>query len=77
MKIKICNQNTNELKKMCLECEKLKKQQLLSDKTRDKETKRLNQIIVSQQKLIQKLRKEIEKKNLQIVKLIYNMIQEK
>lgn len=62
---------------MCLECEKLKKQQLLSDKTRDKETKRLNQIITSQQKLIQKLRKEIEKKNLQIVKLIYNMIQEK
>ncbi len=47
---------------MCLECEKLKKQQLLSDKRRDNEIKKLKQIISAQEKTITKLRKEIEKK---------------
>lgn len=58
---------------MCLECEKLKKQQLLSDTRRDKETKRLKQIISTQEKTIERLRKEIEKKNLQLVTFVMNM----
>ena len=62
---------------MCMECEKLKKQQLLSDKRRDKETKRLKQIISTQEKTIERLRKEIEKKNLQLVTFVINMRRDK
>ena len=62
---------------MCMECEKLKKQQLLSDKRRDKETKRLKQIISTQEKTIERLRKEIEKKNLQLVTFVMNMTRDK
>lgn len=61
---------------MCLECEKLKEQKLLSDKRRDKEIKRLNKIISSQDSTIQKLRKEIEKKNLQLLTLLLNASRE-
>jgi len=57
---------------MCLECEKLKEQKLLSDKRRDKEIKRLNKIISSQDSIIQKLRKDNEKKNLQLLTLLLN-----
>ena len=57
---------------MCLECEKLKKQQLLSNKRTDLEIKKLKQIISSQESTISRLRNEIEKKNLQLLSLIFN-----
>ena len=50
---------------------KTQKQQLLSDKRRDKEIKRLKKIISTQETTIIKLRKEIERKNLQIITLLF------
>ena len=62
---------------MCLECEKLKKQQLLSDKRTNREIERFKQIISAQEVTISKLRKEVEKKNLQLVTFIINATKEK
>ena len=59
---------------MCLECEKLKKQQSLLSYRTNKEIKALKLIISSHEKTIDKLRNEIQKKNLQLITIVLNNV---
>jgi len=59
---------------MCLECEKLKKQQSLLSYRTNKEITTLKSIISSHEKTIEKLTIEIEKKNLQLITIVLNNV---
>ena len=55
---------------MCLECEKFKKRKLLSNYIASKEIQKLKQQIERQIQVIETLRKDLDKKNRQILKLV-------
>lgn len=59
---------------MCVECEKLKKQQLLLSCRKSKEIKELKLIISLHEKTIEKLTMELEKKKIQMITIVLNNV---
>ena len=59
---------------MCLECEELKKHQLLLSYRTNKEVEVLKLIIDSNKKTIDKLIRDIEKKKIQLITIVLNNV---